>query len=425
MMLEVALGADAEAVADDDVIGMIDIDAPDEGGMVDVFPVLGVPLNIHVKLCFETDTPALLNLVTGEKIMLPDGDYTLMADKTWDGISTRVYNSEGEALDAIGDYFSAKVELDETSRFLKCTEKESGNTRDLHPQEFNVNALYLPFLVNGIDKIRLKVMITEWTNPKVFWEFRRLWFLFNASNETMTRVVTQHWRNYTQWIMQYTEPHLVLRPAFDLKSGFEQHYLRCSDQAGVSTAGLMLLAGHRFKYSRPEHKRRSIADNLNTFLEPFFEDGAYELTLDPSQATKPAINSTPATGTHELIIQGGFVSITSLLSADSPCRAELKMALEYAEDQLNTLQSSRLPIGTFVLVVFAAGCIPLTIEVCSQLAAIVDLGVLKDGVTNPMELVEDIPSCGVRGRHDRNLVDHLNMGGGIGAAGLLIQVGVD
>jgi hypothetical protein len=187
----------------------------------------------------------------------------------------------------------------------------------------------------------------------------------------------------------------------------------------------MLLAGHRFKYSRPEQKRRSIAENLNSLLLPFFENDAYEITVDPSQATKPVINSTPATGTHELIIRQGVVSIVPLMSADSPCRAELKLALEYAEDQLNALDRSRLPIGTFVLVVFAAGCIPLTIEVCSQLAAIVDLGVLKEGVANPMDLVEDIPSCGVRSRHDRHLTDHLNMGCGLGAAGLLIQIGLD
>ena len=41
MMLDVALGADADAAADDDVIGMIDIDAPGEGEMADVFPVFG------------------------------------------------------------------------------------------------------------------------------------------------------------------------------------------------------------------------------------------------------------------------------------------------------------------------------------------------------------------------------------------------
>ena len=420
MMLEMEMEAE-EGAAGDDMLDMLEDDPPEAEEMVDLMPVLGVPIDIHSKLCFNSDPPSLLNLVTGEQVVLPDGDYTIKSDATWFGKSTLVYTADGDALEPVADYFSTLLKIDETTRFLKSIDKETDIAKQLDSVDFKVKVLYVPHRVNGQGQIRLKITVTEWANPKMCCEFRRLWFLLSSNSGGMTRAVSQHWRTYTQWVAAYVDPHLVLRGAYDLKSGLEQHYLRCSDQAGVTTAGVLLLAGHRFKHSRPESKRHLIAVHLNGFLAPFFEDSTYSVMVDPGQTTKPMINSTPATGTFELTINKGNVNLFPLLSAESPCRADLKAALQYAEDLLGSLNSYRLPVGTFALVVFACGSVPLTVEVCSQLAAIVDLMVLKSGEKNPMAIVEDIPSCGVRSRHDRNLLDHLNMGGGLGAAQTLIQ----
>ena len=190
MMLEMEMEAE-EGAAGDDMLDMLEDDPPEAEEMVDLMPVLGVPIDIHSKLCFNSDPPSLLNLVTDEKVVLPDGDYTIKFDATWFGKSPLV-------LEPVADYFSTRLEIDETTRFLKSVDKETGIAKQLYPVDFKVKVLYVPHRVNGQGQIRLKIMITEWTNPRMFWEFRRLWFLLNANSGGMTRVVSQHWRNYTQ-----------------------------------------------------------------------------------------------------------------------------------------------------------------------------------------------------------------------------------
>jgi hypothetical protein len=259
------------------------------------------------------------------------------------------------------------------------------------------------------------VYVIDWCAPSILWEARRLWHLFDAQANGFPKFVTQHWRNWCRFVSPFTESFLVLRAAFNPRSTVPQHYLRACDQACVATAGLLLILGQRYLCGRPFASRKLVPSILDAFLKPAFAGEGIDISIALDCDYLPVIFRPLSFSDIDIPVDDGMVTIDALIAEHNPLKPSFSNAL--AQYSRHADGSGRIPIGAFFLMIFQMGYTSITIQVCSQIANIVDAYVRASGTKNPLNIPEDTPSFKLKGRGDRTLLDKLVLGEGVGDDG--------
>jgi len=146
--------------------------------------------------------------------------------------------AEGLAM-PLGHFFNKQLRLSETLSFIELYDKRDMRVDTAKPESLACVGKYMAHSIDG-KTMRIKVYIAPWTNPGVWYELRRFFFRFATSPDAMSRAITSNWHHWVKWVEPYTEYFYALRQAFDVRGTVEQHYLRCTDVASVSTADVLL-----------------------------------------------------------------------------------------------------------------------------------------------------------------------------------------
>lgn len=407
---------------------MLEVDLPDdpfdEGGdagaagaaeIDDVMAAfkLGVPPIAHVRLDVNADGRGrLTNLITKEVCLLPEtgtAEYELASTREGEVVSYAVVSTDGAYKRALDDVFDVKLRLSDDG-FVETVFE--GKPTKLLPETFCVDSLYIPFAVQDGTRIRLKAYVVDWCSPSIFWEARRLWAFFNVSTDGMPKYVTQHFRNWNRFVSPYADGFLLLRAAHNPRSSLPQHYLRASDQAMVSTSGLLLLLGHRYVHGRPEKQRPQVPPLADKLVSPAFDGASYDISITLDSKYSPVIFSPLTSGDVEIPVDDGLADVDSLLAEDCPLQGAFTRALNHYRRHADA--SERIPIGSFMMIIYRMGYDSITVEVCSQLSNIVDAHTRRIGKKNPLDIPEDAASYRLKGRQDRVVMDKLVLGEGFG-----------
>ena len=261
---------------------------------------IGCPMSCHVRLEVDGDGRwHVVNTVTLEKVALPlndEADYDFNHVEHGKDAGLYVISTDGTFKIRVDECFTLKLTLSDDA-FVCTVDRASGDLQKLLPDKFVVDALYVPFLV-GDQRIRLKVFVTRWSNPTIFWETRRLWPLFGVACDGMPKFVTQAWRNWAKFVTPYGEPFMLMRAAHNPRSNNPQHYLRASEQASISTAGILLLLGTRYTSGRPVASRKDVPAIVDKWIMPAFLGSSYDITFVFCPTTHTLIHTPPSRGRH-------------------------------------------------------------------------------------------------------------------------------
>ena len=182
----------------------------------------------------------------------------------------------------------------------------------LAPDGFKNIPSYVAFTFDK-GTIRFKLYDVPWCSPRLWWELRRFGQFFNVEPNAMPKLITQHWRSYNSWVVEFGETFLQLRGAYDVRGSIEQHYLRALDHPIASTVGLLILLGTRALNARPASTRPVCMNLFSDFVNFYVGADDYEIALTLDAPFPCALSCTPADGQLQLPVDAGVVSCSALL----------------------------------------------------------------------------------------------------------------
>ena len=351
---------------------------------------------------------SIVHLITHERLVLPEGkDYEMrFIDKQFWLVSTcKAYKRPVYSL------FKRQLKLNDETFFIDVL--DGAIRTPVQPDQLACLPRYLAQDVSG-KQMRIKIYHTPWSKPGFWFELRRFHFLFGISCEAASRFVTTNWYNWQTWVSQYCPYYMALRPAFDPRGSVEQHYLRCTDQASASPAGMLILAGRRCMTARPSDIRPTIAQALDEFLHPLMKDHCFELVVTEGEQHVLAMNSSPASGEIELCLDNGLVDMGPLLSESYRYRELVKQAIDTVGSITGTV--SRISsAASFLIVIMATGNDVLISEIIAQYGLIIEHVLPSLLKSNPLDIVEEVQCVGTKARADKMVTDKLILGLGGGS----------
>lgn len=345
---------------------------------------------------------ALKHLLTAEVLSLNGAS---QYDLVCDGNGLALFR-DGVRVDALLPLMHWEVQYDPSTYGVRRVSNSSSEA--FQASRFSVDCNYVG-LTSGQKQFKLKVYVTTWTNPSVFWECRLFGAPWHADLKKFFRNLSgSHLVNWAKWCSTIANTMTMIRR---MASSKDCTYLDCIPEHAISTAALMHIAIVRATVGRPIDQRQGMFVFLKDFLDQFLGRECIELKVDPDSALPFQLGSVPSSATLAICIDECDVYLGNLMAVMDVCEVALFQQCAQVVDPDASITDGIVHVATFLSALSEANH-ALYRQCVGQVAGHIDAILPDQWTANPLDIAENDSATPEKARRDVVLGDTLGMGRG-------------